>query len=177
MKKLILIGMGVIGFCANAALVTWGADTCYNGNGGDAPDGWVAYFVEADSNSGAAEKLQAKDFSFLGSHTAETDGAEIAGVISGLGNGVTVSGYMVVFNSDDPTTATYAYVTDVRSASTTSLGGAGNISWGDLDDTDNFSNWTVNLAGSSGGGGVPEPTSGLLLALGGAMLALRRRRA
>ena len=29
----------------------------------------------------------------------------------------------------------------------------------------------------SGGGGVPEPTSGLLLALGGAMLALRRRRA
>ena len=28
-----------------------------------------------------------------------------------------------------------------------------------------------------GGGGVPEPTSGLLLALGGAMLALRRRRA
>ena len=31
-------------------------------------------------------------------------------------------------------------------------------------------------AASSGGGGVPEPTSGLLLALGGAMLALRRRR-
>ena len=26
------------------------------------------------------------------------------------------------------------------------------------------------------GGGVPEPTSGLLLVLGGAMLALRRRR-
>ena len=31
--------------------------------------------------------------------------------------------------------------------------------------------------GGGGGGGVPEPTSGLLLALGGAMLALRRRRA
>ncbi len=30
---------------------------------------------------------------------------------------------------------------------------------------------------STSGGGVPEPTSGLLLALGGAMLALRRRRA
>ena len=30
--------------------------------------------------------------------------------------------------------------------------------------------------GGGGGGGVPEPTSGLLLALGGAMLALRRRR-
>ena len=30
---------------------------------------------------------------------------------------------------------------------------------------------------SSGGGDVPEPTSGLLLVLGGAMLALRRRRA
>ena len=46
------------------------------------------------------------------------------------------------------------------------------------DDTASFSNWTVNLAGSGGGGtgGVPEPTSGLLLVLGGAMLALRRRR-
>ena len=30
--------------------------------------------------------------------------------------------------------------------------------------------------GGSGGGGVPEPTSGLLLALGGAILALRRKR-
>ena len=33
------------------------------------------------------------------------------------------------------------------------------------------------FGGGSSGGDVPEPTSGLLLALGGAMLALRRRRA
>ena len=33
------------------------------------------------------------------------------------------------------------------------------------------------MSSGGGGGGVPEPTSGLLLALGGAMLALRRRRA
>ena len=43
------------------------------------------------------------------------------------------------------------------------------------------STWTVSgitkTAQSGGGSGVPEPTSGLLLALGGAMLALRRRRA
>ena len=32
-------------------------------------------------------------------------------------------------------------------------------------------------SGGGSGGGVPEPTSGLLLALGGAMLALRRKRA
>ena len=40
--------------------------------------------------------------------------------------------------------------------------------------------WTVSgitkTAQSSGGGDIPEPTSGLLLVLGGAMLALRRRR-
>ena len=43
--------------------------------------------------------------------------------------------------------------------------------------------WTVSGitktpvgGGGGGGGGVPEPTSGLLLALGGAMLALRRKR-
>ena len=37
--------------------------------------------------------------------------------------------------------------------------------------------YTPDTSGGGGGGGVPEPTSGLLLALGGAMLALRRRRA
>ena len=37
--------------------------------------------------------------------------------------------------------------------------------------------WKAFGGGSSGGEDVPEPTSGLLLALGGAMLALRRRRA
>ena len=42
--------------------------------------------------------------------------------------------------------------------------------------SDKFGAWTEYVASSSGGG-VPEPTSGLLLVLGGAMLALRRRRA
>ena len=46
-----------------------------------------------------------------------------------------------------------------------------------LDTTDMASaGWTPS-SGGGGTGGVPEPTSGLLLALGGAMLALRRRRA
>ena len=45
-----------------------------------------------------------------------------------------------------------------------------------LDTTDLASaGWTKSSGGGSGG--VPEPTSGLLLVLGGAMLALRRRRA
>ncbi len=48
--------------------------------------------------------------------------------------------------------------------------------------TGTFAETSANLASASWGkvsssGGVPEPTSGLLLALGGAMLALRRRRA
>ena len=37
--------------------------------------------------------------------------------------------------------------------------------------------WKAFGGGGGGGEDVPEPTSGLLLALGGAMLALRRRRA
>ena len=35
--------------------------------------------------------------------------------------------------------------------------------------------WSQVSAGSGGGGDVPEPTSGLLLLVGGAMLALRRK--
>ena len=46
----------------------------------------------------------------------------------------------------------------------------------DVTTTGTGAGWYMTKAASSGGGGVPEPTSGLLLALGGAMLALRRRR-
>ena len=46
-----------------------------------------------------------------------------------------------------------------------------------LDTTDMAGAGWSPSSGGGGGGGVPEPTSGLLLALGGAMLALRRRRA
>lgn len=35
--------------------------------------------------------------------------------------------------------------------------------------------WNQNGTGGGGSGGVPEPTSGLLLLVGGAMLALRRK--
>ena len=45
-----------------------------------------------------------------------------------------------------------------------------------LDTTDMAGAGWSPSSGGGGGGGVPEPTSGLLLALGGAMLALRRRR-
>ena len=47
----------------------------------------------------------------------------------------------------------------------------------DFGDPDGWAEITTSTAWSGGGGDVPEPTSGLLLALGGAMLALRRRRA
>ncbi len=49
---------------------------------------------------------------------------------------------------------------------------------GTLDNTDLASaGWTQSGGGGGGGGtDIPEPTSGLLLVIGGAMLALRRRR-
>ena len=45
------------------------------------------------------------------------------------------------------------------------------------DDSGNSSlSWKPGgVSGGSSGGGVPEPTSGLLLLVGGAMLALRRK--
>ena len=46
-----------------------------------------------------------------------------------------------------------------------------------LNDSLSSSNITVSGKSFGGGGDVPEPTSGLLLLVGGAMLALRRRRA
>ena len=53
-----------------------------------------------------------------------------------------------------------------------------NTDWSDPTATITASGFsTVTVGGGGGTGGIPEPTSGLLLALGGAMLALRRKRA
>ena len=86
------------------------------------------------------------------------------------GNGVTVNGYLVILDSDATATASYAYVSDIASAATSALGGAAAISFGDtqLAAMQNAGNWTA---------AAPEPTSGLLLLLGMAGLALKRKRA
>ena len=73
----------------------------------------------------------------------------------------------LIFNADNIADATHVYVTDVKTAATGANGQAANFAFGALTGTQNAANWQA----------VPEPTSGLLMLVGLAGLALRRRRA
>ena len=175
-KKKIIIG--VVAICTtivlHAANVDWSIDYSYLPGTSDPAAGYSAFFFDNDIYAATVAKsaLASGDTSFISTYghaandVADEDGY-YDGSVSGYGNGVTVNGYVVLL--DSATSPTLAYVTDVLSGSTKSSGLPANIAFGDLTGTQNASAWTSVAA--------PEPTSGLLLLLGMAGLALRRKRA
>ena len=173
MKKLIVaIAIAAIGVVANAASADWSAADLYGYNtGAYAPSSYLIYAFDTSalSKSDAIAQFSAADFSKISAGFAadDYDSGEAVGSITGYENGAPVNAYLVVFNSDDTSTATYMFVSDVES---TSIGVAGQSAYPafDLSASATASNWTAV---------APEPTSGLLLLLGMAGLALKRQRA
>ncbi len=117
----------------------------------------------------------------FGSGTIAANGAANVGVTASgkeLGAG-TYTAFYVIFDSASPTSGTSKYVvvdgasnlTKTIAATTANVTfSAGNAS----SILNNADNWKSFGSGGSGGD-TPEPTSGLLLLVGGAMLALRRK--
>ena len=161
MKKLIILAAVVVAsVVANAASFKWTAANIYGPNGTDKFNGSVdlyAYLASADAST--AVKV------------------DTASVVAGVVKDGSATGRIF---SDDSLTAGSAYnfyyvlqdsgkefTSAVKAATGAEVGNA-NIAFGNqASATQNASNWAA----------VPEPTSGLLMLLGMAGLALRRRRA
>ena len=171
MKKLVFILSIVVGLAVNAGTVDW---TAYDDNGTAATD-LLIYIFEGDLTSGT--KIDA----ITDSATAATyvSGALASGLLVkdddyyGEGSTAAMTGgshtfYAVLFDSDTVAGASNYQVFGAFNVNVPGSG-AGNL---DMDLTGlTSSGWTA----VSGGGDIPEPTSGLLLLIGGAMLALRRK--
>lgn len=179
MKKLIMAAaVAMLGIVTNAAVATWDVDTIYTRGITDNANGYLVYFVDADLYSAAKAKTDIgnANFAFLANTAQAWEAAYLVndGYVEGesgnvYGNGVDVNGYLVIFDASTTAAATYAYVSDSASGSTTSLGGSAVLYFDDaqLAGMQTAVNWTA----------VPEPTSGLLMLLGVAGLALKRKRA
>lgn len=150
-KTLILAALVVAGFAANAASFKWSAANIYASNGTDKYSGTVTLYA-----TGITDAL---------STVTAANGAVPATTFS---NDALVAGnsyefYFVLEDGDN----TFTSAVVAKSAQATSTV---NIAFGNMtSQTQNASNWS--------GSAVPEPTSGLLMLLGMAGLALRRRRA
>ena len=175
MKKLLTIAGAVLlaGF-ANAAAVSW--------NTGAFKDG----FADPDGNSLAGSTA----YTIIVSFFSDAEGKNLvtsSTQTTAKGNGAYNSKTADVFGS-----STTYYVSAVLSANDGSasmeIGSTSFTTPGNGDVNVNFTTgagfdsatpkWPASGWSTSGGGGgegVPEPTSGLLLLVGGAMLALRRK--
>ena len=185
MKKLMIAAAIVCAaVVSQAASANWQVSDMYDWddiNSGDpqyfGANNYATYFVVATSDFGVDEMKEALangDYSWMTTQKVATPTAPMAeGAASGttpewFGSAETVNAFAVVFNNADYEKADHAYVTPLASDATGGQGQAAIIGLVGEDSYDT-SLWTATA--------VPEPTSGLLLLLGVAGLALRRRRA
>lgn len=190
MKKLIIaIGALAVSASLYAANVTWSIGNVSAYGTDENPEGYIAYFLmAADSTDAASAKVWSiadaktaagkKDASAFSSHTIaaakgldDEGNARSAKVTSYASSWVSPESgnfYAVIFNAESIADATHYMV--VGGAETD---GSFKLTFGTA-----TANQTASLNASSGTWtAVPEPTSGLLMLLGMAGLALRRRRA
>lgn len=192
MKKLMMaaaVALAAIGL--NAATINWGATKGYLFDGAETPakitsgsaylmfvtssytqDDLVSDFVAANYKSAATLTAMGESGALATGTGTIGSNARITGASSTYATTADASVYFVVFNGDkmfisDATDAIYDSVTSESSASFASLTNPSKVS---LDATAGYS--TAGWYGA-----VPEPTSGLLMLLGMAGLALRRKRA
>ncbi len=176
MKKiLIATTIAAMGIVANAAVANWSVDNIYVSGTSDYAEGYMVYYFDTSAITVAAvnSAIAAGDTSFISQGYAAASLTDDEGYTEGASASIysandAVNGYLVIFDSSSAASATHAYVTAVKSTTINSLGANAALSFGDLVATQTAGNWTAV---------APEPTSGLLLLLGMAGLALKRKRA
>lgn len=181
MKKLMMFAAcAMLAAVTNAAAVGWSLAGA-TGYAGDA----YQFFVVGQNGVSSVATITAlldagtstADYAFGSGTVAANGSAIVAAAKSGktLDAGTTYNSFFVVFDSDTLTSGStkYAVVSEASTLTQSPSATAANITFvGGNQATflNNASNWKSY-------GAVPEPTSGLLMLLGMAGLALRRKRA
>ena len=202
MKKLMfMLAAAATAVCTQAASVDWTCTNVKDGSGNTISG--VAYFVNAatlsqsdfKALSGATAMIDALQFDVddgaggtkkqaMYSWTPGTSGkytaaAAVNNATLGLTDGANSQAYLVIFDTATITDDSHYYLTEVKSFE--ALGGTetASLKWGSQSTASQAAGAWANVKTSGGGGtsggDAPEPTSGLLLLVGGAMLALRRK--
>ena len=178
-KLLIMLGAVVTAAAVQAAAVTWGLTTITDSPSNSAQAGMAAYFMDASTYSTFtaldADKVAdyvLANYTYNGATTlvsGRTGTSINVAVSSGnLSAGDTANGYIVLFDTANAADADYFAYTATQSKTVAASGAPISLAYGTF------------ASGTQGGWqttAVPEPTSGLLMLLGMAGLALKRKRA
>ena len=173
MKK-IMIGLCavVLSIAAQAATVNWSANAIQSSPDATVGAGWLVQIYSSDV-------VYSYDAANAGTIATWASGSTVAAGTTfratGAGtqaDGTTVSYYAVVYDAATVAGAKNYIVSDVVSVATAANGATANLPFGSMAATT-----SANKFLNSSWQAVPEPTSGLLMLVGLAGLALRRRRA
>lgn len=172
MKKLIVAFAALaVAVVANAGAINW---QCYDVMGHDATgaftadyfSGGIAYLFIGDSTDGIADAIIAGTWTPDGNiKIGSVDEGELEYKNIGTYTGKQ-TGYMVLFDGDSIAESKFFMISDTVTTASIGSSGAKPMEFSDSMP----SQWTALEA-------VPEPTSGLLLLLGMAGLALKRKQA
>ena len=174
MKKLMIALVAVaMGFCEQAASINWSFSWATDASGADLADGTKVYLMAASAMSVADATTALDAYSFDVSKaidvgltsTAGGNGAELNKTVASDLTGAQTF-YAVIINGDQYA-ITHTVGTTMKAIGDTVVAFA-ELS---LEDGTSLMTW------KDGGAAVPEPTSGLLMLVGLAGLALRRKRA
>ena len=174
MKKIsIALVAVVLGIVANAATVNWSVNAIQSSPVSTVGAGWI---VQVYESSVAFDYAKAK----AGDITAWIEGASVAAGTtfraagtSTMDNGTSKTIYAVVYDASSIANAKYYIVSDAMTITANAAGSPVSAGFGSMAGTTLAANKFYNSTWTA----VPEPTSGLLMLLGMAGLALRRRRA
>ena len=187
MKKL-LIAAAIVCAAAmsQAAVCNWSMSnvTAYPG-AESAAAGWKAYLISASEYDAFSALSGDKVAGWLAKQTPIDTTETVAGGRGSInlggttgdnyGVGATESAFIVLFNNASAADATYYAYTGTKTSDPVGDGGAAiSLGWGDF--AAETTGWK-SMAGGPGPEPVPEPTSAMLLLLGVAGLALRRKQA
>ena len=178
MKKIMIAAFAaMLGIAANAASVTWGLTSVTGPDTKEAPSGWVAYVLDSSDYStfAALDGDKVAAFAAANAIVSGTTASGRTGTAVSISGGSfaaneNVSTFMVIFDNANAAKADYYAYTTVGNTTISEGGSNGSIGHGTFAAaTASTGGWTATA--------VPEPTSGLLMLVGLAGLALRRRRA
>lgn len=180
MKKLMVAIVAVaIGFVAGAANVNWNVNAVQGSPDSPAAAGWLVE-IYASSVGYDYAKAAAGEITAWGTGATSSAGSTFraAGTVNdGLANGSSGSFYMVIYDNADISKAKNF----VKSADVEITAGAGGadvaLGFGAMLGTSLAANKFYGQSWTAAGSAAPEPTSGLLLLLGMAGLALKRKHA
>lgn len=179
MKKLLIIAaVALTAAVSQAAAVTWTVNNIQSSPDVSVGAGWLVQIYAAETTFDYAA-AKAGTISALDSQQSVSSGTifKATHTFGDYAANAAVNTYAVIFDAATVADAKNYIVSSVLNKNISAAGSPLNISFGNMAGTATSNMFLGKTWTATGSAPVPEPTSGLLMLLGMAGLALRRRRA